>query len=46
LAAIAAAWLSTSQDDNWNDDCDIASPSGIIDLNDFGVLAKYWQFNK
>jgi Aspartyl protease/Dockerin type I domain len=45
LAALAKAWLSTSDSPNWNADADIAplgAPDGRVDFLDFAVLAEFW----
>ena len=45
LKAMAAAWLATPSDGNWNQNCDIApagSPDNKINLLDLAILAQYW----
>lgn len=44
LRVLALAWMSKSGDDNWNPDCDISDPNDeVIDGQDFGVFAMYWE---
>jgi len=44
LRVLALAWMSKSGDDNWNPDCDISDPNDeVIDGQDFGVFANYWE---
>ena len=43
LAIFADAWLSSTDQTNWNSACDIAGTRlGIIDLLDFAVFAQNW----
>lgn len=43
FAMLAAAWLSSPEDANWNPACDISRlPDSIIDVLDLVVLAEYW----
>ncbi len=43
LSILAAAWLSSSGDGNWNPACDIYQPSdNIINFKDFCILAEHW----
>jgi hypothetical protein len=39
-ARISAAWLSGPGDGNWDADCDIAPPTGLIDTADLCLLAE------
>ncbi len=42
-AIFAAAYLSSTGDDNWNEDCDIFLPAdGFIDIADFKVFIGKW----
>jgi hypothetical protein len=43
FAVFAAAWKSQTGGPGWNAACDIASPAdGVIDMDDFWILADYW----
>jgi hypothetical protein len=43
LAVLAAAWLSTPENNHWNPDCDISlPPDNRINLKDFAVYAEKW----
>lgn len=46
LIAVTDAWLATPGDGNWNADCDIApfgSPDGIVNMQDFSIIASRWM---
>jgi len=44
LRVLALAWMSNLGGDNWNPVCDISEPSDeVIDGQDFGVFAMYWE---
>jgi hypothetical protein len=44
FSILALAWLSDSNDNNWNPICDISKPKdNIIDQNDLAVFSGYWQ---
>ena len=46
LLELADAWLSTPQDGQWNDDCDIADRAERrVDFKDMAFFAEYWHFN-
>jgi len=43
FAVLAAAWLSSPEDGNWNPICDISRlPDNVIDVLDLAVLAEHW----
>ena len=45
IAALASAWLTTSESSQWNSAADLApldSPDGRIDFLDFAVMAENW----
>lgn len=46
LAQMAAAWLSSIGETNWDIDCDIdPAQSGTIDINDLTILTENWLIN-
>jgi hypothetical protein len=43
FAILGLAWMSTPDDDNWNQDCDISDPNDdIINFNDMSVFTENW----
>jgi len=46
LERLIKTWLCQTHDVNWDEACDIAEPSGIIDLNDYSQLAQDWYKGK
>lgn len=42
FARLSAAWLSESDDLNWDAECDISQPAGLIDIADLAAMAVNW----
>jgi hypothetical protein len=43
IQILSMAWLSNSENENWNPVCDISQPAdSIINFGDFAVLAENW----
>ena len=42
FAQLTAAWKTTESDAGWDPVCDLAEPSGLIDLADLQVVAEHW----
>jgi hypothetical protein len=41
-AILSGGWLCEPGDDNWDSECDISEPLGIIDANELEVLTQNW----
>jgi len=41
-ARLSAAWLSASDDLNWDAECDISQPAGLIDIADLAAMMANW----
>lgn len=42
FATFSSAWDSIDGEGNWNPDCDIAEPQGVIDISDLLLFALHW----
>ncbi|MHC4132556.1 MAG: c-type cytochrome [Planctomycetota bacterium] len=42
LNRLTQAWLCQTHDVNWDEVCDIAEPTGIINFKDYSLLAQDW----
>jgi hypothetical protein len=42
FATFSDAWDSIDGRINWNPDCDIADPQGVIDISDLLLFALHW----